>query len=509
MGRSGVSGKPNKVVMLVDNDVRRDSRVQKQAQSMAERGWDVTLLGINRTEDVIAPWKVGGATVELVDYRPERIERIHLTRSPRWRSVLAYRTGARANHLVGWCQAQARVLRDRRRFAGPVERVVLSVRIAFNEALAQWRSFRRERTAKVRRARHRMHSPIDRLTTAATLKLWGTGSWKRLDPNIETWDEAFAPAIDRLQPDLIHANDFRMLFVAARATYRARAAGRDVKLVWDAHEFMPGVEHATAHPRWIPSLQQLEAEHAQYADAVLTVSDPIADLLQEHHHLPERPTVVLNTPIVQDPPPEAPSVRALCGLTDDVPLIVYSGYVDPNRGVGVVIESLGHLPDLHVALVVGQPDSPVVLGLMERAAELGAAERLHILPYVPVEQIVPYLSSATLGVHSLIHMMNHEVSLATKFYEYSQARLPIVGSDVKFMAETIRRTGQGEVFRVGDVEDFVRAVRAVLADRERYVAAYDQPGLLDAWTWEHQAETMHEVYRELVGADPAVVEVTA
>lgn len=504
-----MSGQPNKVVMLVDNDVRRDSRVQKQARSMAERGWEVTLLGINRTEDVIPPWKVGDATVELVDYRPERIERAHLARSPRWRDPLAYRTGARANQLFGWCEAQARVLEDRRRSASGPERVVLSARVAANRALASWRGFRRERTIEVRRRRHRMQGLVDRLSTAAWMKVLGTKSWNHLDPNIESWDEAFAPAIDRLRPDLIHANDFRMLFVAARATFRARAAGRDVKLVWDAHEFMPGVEHATAHPRWIPSLQQLEAEHAQYADAVLTVSDPIADLLQEHHHLPERPTIVLNTPIVQDPPPEAPSVRARCGLADEVPLIVYSGYVDPNRGVGVVIESLGHLPDLHVALVVGQPDSPVVLGLQERAAELGAAERLHILPYVPVEQIVPYLSSATLGVHSLIHMMNHEISLATKFYEYSQARLPIVGSDVRFMAETIRRTGQGEVFRVGDVDDFVRAVRAVLADRERYVAAYDQPGLLDAWTWEHQADAMHEVYRDLVGFDPAVIGATA
>lgn len=499
-----MSGRPTKVVMLVDNDVRRDSRVQKQARSMAERGWDVTLLGINREEEPVPAWKVGDATVELVTYRPERIERAHLHRSPRWRSPLAYRTGTRANYLVGWCVAQARVLEDRRRQTSSLPaKGVLTARIGANRALAQWRKFRRTRTVEVRRTRARMTSWKDRLTTAAWMRLLRSKSWNQLDPNIETWDEAFAPAIDRLRPDIIHANDFRMLFVAARATFRARAAGRDVKLVWDAHEFMPGVTHDTAHPRWIPSLQQLEAEHAQYADAVLTVSDPIADLLQEHHHLPERPTIVLNTPIVgNELPDDAPSVRARCGLADDVPLIVYSGYVDPNRGVGVVIESLGHLPDVHVALVVGQPDSPVVLGLVERAAELGAADRLHILPYVPVEQIVNYLSSATVGVHSLIHMMNHEISLATKFYEYSQARLPIVGSDVRFMAETIRRTGQGEVFRVGDVDDFVRAVRAVLADRERYVAAYDQPGLLDTWTWEHQAEEMHAVYRDLVGFDP-------
>lgn len=83
--------------MLVDNDVRRDSRVQKQARSMAERGWEVTLLGINRTDDAIAGWKLGRAAVELVDYHPELVERSHLVRSPRWRSPLAYRTGVRAN----------------------------------------------------------------------------------------------------------------------------------------------------------------------------------------------------------------------------------------------------------------------------------------------------------------------------------------------------------------------------------------------------------------------------
>lgn len=489
--------------MLVDNDVRRDSRVQKQARSMAERGWDVTLLGINRLPEPVAPWRVGRATVELVDYRPEPVERAHVTRSPRLRDPLAYRNGFRANYLAGWCQAQSSVLRDRRdRTSNPAAKAVLTARIAGLRTLLRWREFRRDRTGAVRERRRLMDSPLDRFTTAAWQRLLGTRSWYRLDPNIETWDEAFAPAIDRLRPDLIHANDFTMLYVGARATFRARAAGRDTKLVWDAHEFMPGVEHATAHPRWILSLQQLEAEHAQYADAVLTVSDPIADLLQEHHGLPERPTVVLNTPIVEDPLPEAPSVRGLCGLADDVPLIVYSGWVDHNRGVGVVIESLGRLPDLHVALVVGQPDSRVVLELQQRAAELGAADRLHILPYVPVEQIVPYLQSATLGVHSLVHMMNHEISLATKFYEYSQARLPIVGSDVRFMAETIRRTGQGEVFRVGDLDDFVRAVSAVLADREKYVAAYDQPGLLDGWTWEHQADAMHEVYTGLLGVEP-------
>ena len=40
---------PVKIVMLVDNGVDGDSRVQKAARSAAEAGWDVTLLGCSPT----------------------------------------------------------------------------------------------------------------------------------------------------------------------------------------------------------------------------------------------------------------------------------------------------------------------------------------------------------------------------------------------------------------------------------------------------------------------------
>ena len=46
-----------RVVMLVDNGVQGDSRVQKTARSAAEAGWDVVLLGIH----------AGGDGGELVD----------------------------------------------------------------------------------------------------------------------------------------------------------------------------------------------------------------------------------------------------------------------------------------------------------------------------------------------------------------------------------------------------------------------------------------------------------
>jgi glycosyltransferase involved in cell wall biosynthesis len=121
------------------------------------------------------------------------------------------------------------------------------------------------------------------------------------------------------------------------------------------------------------------------------------------------------------------------------------------------------------------------------------------VPYVPHRRVARFLSSADAGVIPLHHWPNHEIALITKFFEYSHARLPIVVSDVRTMAATVRATGQGEVFPARDVAGFARAVRAVLADPRRYRAVYDDPdGPLPGWTWEAQAERLDALYRRLL-----------
>jgi hypothetical protein len=75
-----------------------------------------------------------------------------------------------------------------------------------------------------------------------------------------------------------------------------------------------------------------------------------------------------------------------------------------------------------------------------------------------------------------------------------------------------KATGQGEVFHAEDLDDYVRAVEAVLGDPRRYRAVYDdRPELLHEWTWEAQAEILDGVYAKLLpsaarrapGAPPA------
>ncbi|WP_425560702.1 glycosyltransferase family 4 protein [Luedemannella helvata] len=503
--------------MIVDTPVRGDSRVQKAAYSAAEAGWEVTLLGRSPDRDR-HEFDLGGARVELLPVANTLARRRRAYRRSPLRQPLAYPPTGIANlrqqQMLAWradhrqrCAQLTVALTE-----GPVRwarsrRWALDVELLLIRAVHRWVSIRSRQTRRLAQR----HIAADTLADRVGARFWpavrGTRSWRRIEPQLWEYELAFGERLDRLRPDIIHANDFRMLGVGARAALRARAGGRTVKLVWDAHEYLPGMRPWQNRPHWLAANCAHEREYAPYADAVVTVSEEIAALLQRRHGLASRPTVVRNAPELRSlaPAGEPPGdVRAACGLDAGTPLLVYSGVAAEQRGLDLMVDALPDLPGVHVALVVTLPEHPLLRRLRQRAERAGAGDRLHVLPIVAHWDVVRFLATADIGVSPIQRWPNYDMALSTKFYEYSQARLPIVSSDVRTAAQTIRATGQGEVFAAGDREAYVRAVRAVLADPARYRAAYERPGLLDDWTWQAQARVLDQVYTRLLPATTTV-----
>ena len=506
-------GTRGRVVMVVDNAVRDDSRVQKVARSAAQAGWEVILLGRSPTGQPDG-WRLGRAEVRLLPMPEPLHRRRHEFRRAWLRWPLAYPPTGIAEHRAQWVSAwradidsrAARLALAARSGELPARRVSGGRRRLAWESLGarvvgRWVWARTKMLNRARNAR-RFRGPWDRAYTWFWRTVKGDACWRRLEPGLWDYELAYGPVIDALEPDLVHAHDFRMIGVGAMAATRARARARRVALVYDAHEFLPGIRPWRDHARWLPAHTAYEREFIRYADAVVTVSDDLAEALRREHGLPERPAVVLNAPDlasdddeVGQPPPD---IRRLCGVGPEVPLLVYSGNAGAHRGLDTMVEALPRLAGAHAALVVNRPDGAYVRQLTARAATLGVADRVHVLPYVPYRQVVGFLSGADLGVIPVHRWPNYEIAHITKFFEYSHARLPVVVSDLRTMAGTVRATGQGEVFRARDVDDYVRAVTAVLADPGRYRAAYERPGMLDGWTWAAQAEVLDGVYGRLL-----------
>jgi glycosyltransferase involved in cell wall biosynthesis len=318
--------------------------------------------------------------------------------------------------------------------------------------------------------------------------------WRVVAPDRIEEELAVGPLLDQLRPDIIHVHDVYMTDVAARAQSRAAAQGRRIALVYDAREFVPGL--AYTNPRLVAAHARLEREYIKRFDRVITVSEPLADLLRRHYKLPRRPELVMNVPVLAPRRPETPDIRTAAGVAEGVPLLVYGGGVHPGRGVQTAIQALPLLPDAHLAVVV-RTVAWMPAELIELAKREGVQDRLHVVPFVDHDQVVHYFRSADIGLSPLLAAVNHEVALTNKFFEYLFAGLPIVTS-LGAQADLVRRLDLGASHRPDDPADLARAVGEVmlrLAElKERIQNDHE---LLAKFSWEAQLPVLERVYREV------------
>ncbi|NUR26736.1 MAG: glycosyltransferase family 4 protein [Catenulispora sp.] len=498
--------------MLVGNFIDGDSRVQKEARSAAEAGWDTYLVGRSRSgkreED-----KLGDVTI----LRPA--ESMAATR---YRGAHPHRRG-----LAGWIayssQDLSRVKHQRQRLeqhdlavewellrkklddgtnplAALLGKAGLTVRGARVRAQGYWVAARKPAVDRNwAAAKVTPRSAIERMLAQHG---GDNASWKA-QPRLVDFEDSFGRAADELEPDVIHANDAEMLGVATRAAARAKAKGRHVAVVYDAHEYTAG-DIRPEDMTWTPVMFAQERKYIPLADGVVAAVDNFADKLVEHHGLKVRPTVVRNYPEASTftvAGGVGPGVRGRLGLDPDATIMVYPGSVTPNRGLDVAVRALRQLPDAHLVLMVGSRGG-FVAELVALAAELGVSEQLHVLDYVPIEELTDFIASATLGIDTLRRTPTQELTISTKFWSYIGSRIPVVVSDVKATGELTRKLANGEVFEVDDIDGFAAAVRKVAGDRERYAAVYTDEMLAD-YSWERQAEALTALYEQVSGKRPA------
>lgn len=480
--------------MLVANGVAGDSRVQKVAWSAAAKGWDVTLIGRSPDERT-QRLRLGSADVVLVPV-PKTVSGYERARLHGGDRAARLRPGYRSARAVLAVRDAAPTGRVRSRSAAATRRW-LAEHPGVDDAVAA------AGRGPVGGAMH--------LVVGGSLGLSDRyGGWRWFNPWFADLELAFAPVVERLAPDLIHAHDFHMVGIGARLAAQLSTAEHRVRWIYDAHEYLRGIEvprnsdvKARLRRRMLVGV---ESEYIGLADGVVTVSDGIAAKLAEDHSLADRPRVILNAPVIAEHDgsggPARRTLRSDCGLADEVPLLLYSGGMSPRRGVATAVDALVSLPDAHLALIARE-DDPDIPALRERAMQRGVADRLHVVPYVPADEVVGYIASASIGLIPILHVPNHELSLITKYFEYLHAALPIVTSDVREMAAETGRLGVGEVFSAGDAHSLAEAVGRVLADPARYRAVYQGPDdPRPGSSWAGQARRLDALYREILGARP-------
>lgn len=503
-----------RVLMMVANDLTIDARVRKAASSVARAGFSVIAVGLDvkgasppsetldgallvrvnpGTDPRISPHLMRWSRPELTDALRSMIEtrrnRLLVSRRtltaevahsianpPSWTHVSG-RLSASAARLIGAREEIAeKVGRRITRYARRLSRTVL-------HSPRKIATIYRQIVLQASRAALRILSRPSR-------PLLRRASWRRDLPELHRYEAVIGPLIDSLEPDLIHVHDVFLLGVAARAKSRANSAGNPGRLIYDAHEYVPGLP---TDARRKLAYTSLEDEFARRADGFVTVSNGLADLLERRFS--RRPFVVLNAPDMERLA-QVESVRNVLGLTGDSPLVIYVGGVAPHRGAEILIDAMRMLDEsVHLAFITNSTTG-YVADLARTGSETGLADRLHFVPYVAPEAVVSYIRDATVSAVPLSRaFVNYEIALPNKLFQSIHAGVPVVVSDNPEMSRFVLEHHIGEVFVDNDSNSLVTALSKVIENREAYSSGLSDPGLLRSISWDAQVETLLQAYR--------------
>jgi glycosyltransferase involved in cell wall biosynthesis len=168
----------------------------------------------------------------------------------------------------------------------------------------------------------------------------------------------------------------------------------------------------------------------------------------------------------------------------------------------LLVSSLQFMPGVHLAMTTNQ-DSWYIEELKAKAASLGASGRLHFVPYVSPEEVVPYISTATIGIIPVpADVINYNLALGNKLFDYIQAGLPLVVSNCEEVSKLLEQFNLGEIFDWRDPHALAKTVLSVISKRELYAQNYIRlKPKLKIFTWEAQEFELDRAYATALSAE--------
>jgi glycosyltransferase involved in cell wall biosynthesis len=271
--------------------------------------------------------------------------------------------------------------------------------------------------------------------------------------------------------DVVHAHDFATL-PAGRLLARG-----STRLVYDAHEVYADQEPDA--PRLQRTLVRLlEGPLARLADAVITVSEPIAKELGDTLGLERKPIVVLSCP---------PRSELVVAERGDGPLLaLYQGAMGPGRPLEDLLVAAEHAEGVRLTVRVIGADPTALDDPRVEVAEPVAPERL-------VE------AAAKFHVGLVINRpvtRNDELVLPNKLFEYLMAGLAVVVPRLPGLAPLVEGEAIGLTYEPGRPDLLGAALMKLARDPkrldemrqrarrlaiERFNAESQVPALLEAW----------------------------
>ncbi|MBP5396811.1 MAG: glycosyltransferase [Bacteroidales bacterium] len=297
--------------------------------------------------------------------------------------------------------------------------------------------------------------------------------------------------------DILVANDLDTLLPNVLVSRLRRKP-----LVYDSHEYFCQVLEVVTRPRVQRAWHRIERFCFPKADRVITVSESIAVAYRREYD--RQVEVVRNVPLrrMSGPVPSRPDL----GLPEGKTIIILQGNaIHRERGGELMVETMPLLPESVILLVVGAGDA---LPLMRRRVEeLGLGGRVLFAGRVAPERMAAYTACADIGVSfDRSVCLNHDYSLPNKIFEYIQAGIPILVSDLPERRRLLEQYGVGLVVEM-EPQAVAAAVRRMTDDAGFYSQCRAKcREAAEILCWEREEERLRQIYKPFIENENNVID---
>jgi len=246
--------------------------------------------------------------------------------------------------------------------------------------------------------------------------------------------------------NVVLSNDLDTLL----ASYIAARLKRK-QLVYDSHEYFTEVPELVGRKFqqniWL-SVEKILLPRIKYA---YTVSDSIAI---EYHQKYGAPFIVIrNLPVLKDAPNTVKSNA-----------IIYQGALNVGRGIELMIQTMVLLPEMELWIVGG---GDIETELKQQVQDLQLENQVKFLGRIPFSDLHDITLKARIGLSLEENRgKNYYYALPNKLFDYIQARIPVIVSDLPEMRKIIEDNGVGAVLKDRNPEVLAALILQVLSDDE-------------------------------------------
>jgi glycosyltransferase involved in cell wall biosynthesis len=175
-------------------------------------------------------------------------------------------------------------------------------------------------------------------------------------------------------------------------------------------------------------------------------------------------------------------------------IILYQGSLNMGRGLVMAIRALLYISNARL-VIIGTGD--VENDLKKLALSLGLTDRVLFLGRIAPDKLIQYTMQADLGISLEEKLgLNYYYALPNKLFDYIQAGIPVLVSDVPEMAAIVNHYQVGMVTHTSDPQKLALLFDEMLHDPEKRASwKTNLKAAAKELCWENEEEKLMDIYR--------------